>query len=174
MAPATRSDAAGAVRSLAVLPLRNLSGDPGQEYFADGMTESLINDLAKVGSLKVISRTSAMRYKGSDAPIAEIAAQLDVDAVIEGSALRVGDRVRITAQLIRPDTEEILWADSYDRDLSDVLRLQGEVARAVAGRVEIALTPETERILSDVRSVVPEAHEAVLQGRFHSRRFTPA
>ncbi len=172
-APATRAATAATVRALAVLPLRNLSGDPEQEYFADGLTESLINDLAKIESLKVISRTSAMRFKNSDAPLSEVARALGVDAVIEGSALRVENRVRITAQLIQPDTEEVLWADSYDRDLSDVLRLQGEVARAVARRIEIALTPEAERLLSGVQAVVPEAHEAVLQGDFLVRRLTP-
>jgi TolB-like protein len=115
------------IQSLAVLPLENLSGDPEQEYFADGMTEALIADLAKIGSLKVISRTSVMLYKGSDKPLPEIARELDVDAVVEGSALRVGDRVRITAQLIEAATDQHLWAESYERDMRDILALQSEV-----------------------------------------------
>ena len=104
-----------------MLPLRNLSGDPEQEYFADGMTEALVTDLAKIGALKVISRSAIMRYKGTDKPLEEIAAELGVDAIVEGSALRVGDRVRITAQLIDPETDQALWAESYERDLQDVL-----------------------------------------------------
>ena len=116
------------IESIAVLPLDNLSGDPEQDYFADGMTEALIANLAEISALKVISRTSAMRYKGSDKPPPDIARELGVDAIIEGSALRVGDRVRITAQLIEAATDQHLWAESYERDLADMLGLQGEVS----------------------------------------------
>jgi TolB-like protein len=136
------------IQSLAVLPLENLSGDPEQEYFADGMTEALIADLAKIGSLKIISRTSVMQYKGVKKPLQDIAQELDVDAVIEGSALRVGDRVRITAQLIDAETDQHLWAESYERDLRDVLALQSEVARAIAQQIQIELTSQEEERLA--------------------------
>jgi TolB-like protein len=126
--------APASIESIAVLPLQNLSGDPEQEYFSDGMTEALITDLAKIGALKVIGRTSVMRYKGTDKPLREIAGELDVDAVIEGSALRAGDRVRITAQLIDAETEQNLWAESYKRDFQDVLVLQGEVGAGYCPR----------------------------------------
>ena len=161
------------LNSIAVLPLRNLSGDPQQEYFSDGITEALINDLAKIRALKVISRTSAMRYKATDKPLREIARELNVEAVLEGSALRVGDRVRITAQLIDARTEQNLWAESYERDLRDVLTLQGEVARAIAGQIRVAVTPEETKRLARARSVNPEAYEAYLKGRVHSYITTP-
>ncbi len=127
-----------------MLPLQNLSGDPEQEYFADGMTEALITDLAKIGALKVISRSSAMRYKGTDKPLSEIARELNVDVVVEGSAQRVGGRVRIMAQLIDPETEQALWAESYEQDLENVLLLWSEVAQAIAGEAQVALTPEED------------------------------
>src|SRR5205085_368230 len=120
------------IQSLAVLPLQNLSGDPAQEYFADGMTEELITDLGQISSLRVISRTSVMRYKGAQKPLPEIARELHVDAVVEGSVVRVRERVRITAQLIRAPTDVHLWGESYERDMGDVLALQDEVARAIA------------------------------------------
>ena len=161
------------IDSIAVLPLQNLSGDPEQEYFADGLTEALMTDLAKIGALKVISRRSVMRYKGSDKPLEEIAAELDVDAIVEGSALRVGDRVRITAQLIDPETNQALWADSYERDLQDVLLLQSEVAQAIAAEIRVALTPEETTRLASARPVNPEAHEAYLKGVFHWQKLTP-
>jgi TolB-like protein/tetratricopeptide (TPR) repeat protein len=153
-----------------VLPLRNLSGDPEQEYFADGMTEALITDLAKIGALKVIARHSAMRYKGTDLSSAEIASELGVDAVVEGSAQRVGGSVRIMAQLIDPRTEQALWAESYERDLENVLVLQGEVARAIAGEVVGTLTPEEAGRLAAARPVNPEAHDFYLKGSFHWKR----
>jgi len=123
------------IQSLAVLPFQNLSRDPEQEYFADGMTEALIADLAKIRALRVISRTSAMQYKDVKKPLPQIARELNVEAVVEGSVLRSGDRVRITAQLIHAPTDRHLWADSYERDLKDVLALQSEVARAIAQEI---------------------------------------
>ena len=162
------------IDSIAVLPLQNLSGDPEQEYFADGMTEALMTNLAKIGALKVISRSSIMRYKGTDKSLGEIAEELGVDAIVEGSALRVGNRVRITAQLIDPETDQALWADSYERDLQDVLLLQSEVAQAIAEQIQVAVTPEETTRLAGARPVDPEAYEAYLRGSFHSYQFTPA
>ena len=158
---------AGVIESLAVLPLQNLSGDPEEEYFADGMTEALITNLSKIGSLKVISRTSAMRYKGTDKSLPEIARELGVDAIVEGSVLRAGDRVRITAQLVDVATDQYLWAESYERDLGDVLELQREVARAVAAGIQITLTPEEQASLGTISAVDPTAYEAYLRGRYH-------
>ena len=161
------------IDSLAVLPLKNLSGDPEQEYFADGMTEALISDVAKIGSLKVISSTSALRYKNTDKPLPQIARELNVDAVLEGSVLRVGERVRINAQLIEAATDQHLWADSYERDLRDVLSLQREVARAIADEIRIQLTSEESALLSRASAVKPQAHEAYLKGRFYWNKKTP-
>jgi serine/threonine-protein kinase len=160
------------IESIAVLPLQNLSGDPEQEYFADGMTEALITNLAKVSGLKVIARAAAMRYKSSDLSSAEIARELGVDALVEGSALRAGDSVRIMAQLIDPETERALWAESYERDLENVLVLQGEVAQAIAAEVEVALTPEDMKRLAGARPVHPEAHDAYLKGSFYWNKLT--
>jgi len=129
--------AAERVHSLAVLPLENLSRDPEQEYFAEGMTEALITTLAKIGGWRVISRTSAMQYKGVHKPLREIALELDVDTIVEGTVLRVGRRVRITAQLIDAHNEAHLWADSYERDLRDVLSLQSEIARSIAEEIRV-------------------------------------
>ncbi len=159
----------GRIESLAVLPLENLSGDPKQDYFVDGMTEALITNLSKIGALKVISRTSAMRYKDSDKSLPQIARELGVHAVIEGSVLQVGNRVRITAQLIEAATDEHLWAESYERELSDVLRLQGEVSQAIAREIRIQLTPEEETRLSQTRSVNADVYRLYLQGRYHLR-----
>ena len=155
------------IRSIAVLPLENLSGDPAQEYFADGMTESVISNLARIRALKVISRTSAMRYKGSQKSLPEIARELNVDAVIEGTVQRSGGRVRVTAQLIHPATDTHLWARDYERDLTDVLKLQSEVARAVADEIRIQVTAEERARLASARRVNPQAHEAYLLGRYH-------
>ncbi len=124
---------------IAVLPLVNLSGDPEQEYFTDSLTEAIITDLAKVRALRVVSRTSVMRYKGGNRPLPEIARELGVNAIVEGSVVRVGTRVRVTAQLIDANTDEHLWAESYERDVKDVLALQDSVARAIAGEVRSAL-----------------------------------
>jgi TolB-like protein/Tfp pilus assembly protein PilF/predicted Ser/Thr protein kinase len=161
------------IESLAVLPLENLSGDPEQEYFADGMTEELITSLAKVGALKVISRTSMMQYKGTKKPLPQIAKELNVDAVIEGSVLREGSQVRITAQLIQAATDQHLWAESYQRDLRGVLALQGEIASAIAEKVRAALTPTERARLASARSVNPEAYEAYLKGKFYVNKMTP-
>jgi TolB-like protein/class 3 adenylate cyclase/Tfp pilus assembly protein PilF len=152
------------IRSIAVLPLENLSGDPEQEYFADGMTEALIGDLAKLRSLSVISRTSVMRYKQSDKSLPQIARELDVDGVVEGTVMRAGDRVRITAQLIDARDDRHLWSDRYDRELSDVLALQSDVARTVADQVRIELNPEERAALTASRTVDPRAYEAYLRG----------
>ncbi len=156
----------GRVGSVAVLPLVNLSRDPEQEYFADGMTEALITDLAKVGALKVISRTSVMRYKGSDKPLPEIARELGVETIVEGSVLRADERVRITAQLIHAASDTHLWAESYERDVRNILSLQSEVARAVAQEVKVKLTPEEKARLVGRGTVNPAAHEAYLKGRY--------
>jgi len=158
------------IESIAVLPLENLSGDPEQDYFADGMTEALISDLAQISALRVISRTSVMQYKGARKPLPEIARELNVDAVVEGSVQRAGDRVRITAQLIHAPTDKHLWAQSYERDLRDVLALQSEVARAIAAEVRVKLTPQEENSLASTVAVRPEAYEAYLQGKFYFRR----
>ncbi len=155
------------IESIAVLPLANLSGDPEQEYFADGMTDALIAELGQIGSLRVISRTSVMQYKGAKRPLPQIAKELNVDAVIEGSVLRSGDRVRITAQLIGAVPERHLWARNYERDLRDVLSLQGEIARAIADEVKAKLTPDVQARLARARPVNPEAHEAYLRGRYY-------
>ncbi len=157
---------ASSIRSLAVLPLQNLSADPEQEYFVDGMTEELTTSLAQVGALKIISRTSSMQYKGTKKTLPEIGRELGVDAVLEGSVLRAGKRVRVTAQLIRAATDEHLWAQSYDRDLQDVLALQSGVARLIAGEVAKLVSPRGATNLAADRPVDPAAHEDYLMGRF--------
>jgi len=160
-------DAPGRIQSIAVLPLENFSRDPEQEYFADGMTEELITNLAQIRSLRVISRTSVMSYKGTKKHVPEIGRELNVDAVLEGSVQRAGQRVRITAQLVRAVNDQHLWAKSYERDLRDVLALQSEVAQAVAREVRAAVTPEEQARLARARPVDPEVHELYLQGRQH-------
>ncbi len=160
------------IRSIAVLPLDNLSGDPEQEYFANGMTEALISKLAQIGSLDIISRTSIMLYKDSKKPLPQIVRELGVDAIIEGSVTRDKNNVRITVQLIHGATDRHLWAEDYQRPLRDVLLLQGEVARAVAQEIDAALTDEENRRLVHARTVDPEAHEAYLKGMHHFLLFT--
>jgi eukaryotic-like serine/threonine-protein kinase len=155
------------IQSLAVLPLRNLSGDPAQAYFSEGMTESLITDLSKISALTVISRTSVMRYKDTDKPLPQIGQELNVDAVVQGSVQRFGSRVKITAQLIHAATDRHLWAESYERDQQDVLALQSDVARAIADEIRIKLTPRERTKLARARPVNPEVHEAYLKGRFY-------
>lgn len=155
------------IRSLAVLPLENFSRERDQDYFADGMTEALITDLSKISALRVISRTSVMQYKGAKKPLPRIANELQVDAVIEGSVERAGDRVRITAQLIDAANDKHLWAESYDGDLRDVLSLQDRVARQIAGQVQVKLTPQEQKQLASVNPTNPEAYQFYLQGRFH-------
>jgi TolB-like protein/tetratricopeptide (TPR) repeat protein len=158
------SEADRGIHSLAVLPLENLSGDPEQEYFSDGMTEALIGDLARIGALRVISRTSVMQYKRERKPLPEIAQELDVDAVVEGTVMRAGERVRITVQLIDARADSHLWNDRYDRDLRDVLDLQSEVARAVAEGIGAVITGEERASLTTRRPVDPRAHDAYLRG----------
>jgi TolB-like protein/Flp pilus assembly protein TadD len=156
-----------AIHSLAVLPLENLSHDPEQEYFADGLTEALISTLARIGALRVVSRTTAMHYKGVHRQLREIARELDVDAIVEGIVARSGDRVRISVQLIQASTDGLLWADSYERDLRDVLVLQAEVAGAIAKEIQVKLTPEEQAQLRRTRRVDADAYELYLQGRYH-------
>jgi TolB-like protein len=156
----------GHIQSVAVLPLENLSHDPEQEYFADGMTDALITDLAKIHALRVISRTSVMPYKGRNESAAQIARELNVDAIVEGTVLRSGDHVRITAQLIEVPSDRHLWAETYERDLRDILALQDEVARAIASKVRVTLTPQEQARLSRARQVNPAANEAYLRGLY--------
>ena len=156
-----------AIETLAVLPLENLSGDPQQEYFSDGMHEALITDLAQLGGLKrVIARSSVMRFKGTKTPLSKVAQELKVDGLITGAVLRSGDRVRVTAQLINPATEAQLWAHSYERDLRDILSLQNEIVSAITREVKVRLSPQEETRLASARQVNPEAYDAYLKGRF--------
>jgi TolB-like protein/Flp pilus assembly protein TadD len=159
------------IRKLAVLPMANLSGDAGQDYFTDGMTDLLIAELGQIGSLRVISRTSAMQFKGVKKPLPEIAKQLGVDAVITGSVMKAGERVRITAALVDGSTDVQLWTHTYHRDLTDVLTLQGEVAGAIAGEVQAQMTPSETRRLSRSHTIVPAALDAYLQGRYYYEQY---
>jgi len=145
------------IQALAVLPLTNLSGDPEQEYFADGMTESLITELGKISSPRVISRQSVMQYKASKKSLQEIAGELKVDAVLEGTVVRFGDRVRVTIHLSQALPERQLWAQEYNRSIRDVLSLQGEIARAITDEIQVKLTPEERNRLAISRPVNPEA-----------------
>jgi TolB-like protein len=153
------------VRSIAVLPLENLSGDPSQEYFADGMTDVLITDLAKIGALRVISRQAVMKYKGTRQSPSDIARELNVDALVGGAVLRSGDRVRITAQLIHPATERHLWAESYERDVRDVLGLQREMVRAIVGEIRVKVSASEQTHLAKALKVNPEAYLYYLRGK---------
>ena len=162
------------IRSLAVLPLQNLSGDPAQEYFADGITDALITGLSRISSLQVISRTSVMRYKRSAKPLPEIARDLNVDAVIEGAVIRSGSRVRVTAQLIEAQSDRHLWADEYDYELRDVLTLQSDAAKAIANEIRVKLTPMEQQWLAARHPVNPEALDEYLKGRsFWGQRTEP-
>ncbi len=161
------TSAAPRINSIAVLPLANLSGDPSEEFFVDGITDQLITDLAKIGSLRVISRTSVMRYKSTKEGLPEIARELNVEAIVEGSVVRSGQRVRVTAQLLQASTDQHLWAETYDRDLGDVLKLQGEVADAIARQVRAELTPQQQVRLRLAPSVNPAAYDAYLRGRLY-------
>jgi TolB-like protein/DNA-binding winged helix-turn-helix (wHTH) protein/Flp pilus assembly protein TadD len=154
------------IRSLAVLPLNNLSGDPAQQYLADGMTEELIGRLAGIRDLRVISRTSVMRFANTQLSVPEIARNLGVDAVVEGSVMRDGSRIRVHAQLIRAATDEHFWSESYDRELRDVLAMEADVAEAVAHKVEVTITGEEHRRLAAVRAVSPDVYENYLKGEF--------
>jgi TolB-like protein/DNA-binding winged helix-turn-helix (wHTH) protein len=168
-----RTGATRTVQSVAVLPLENLTGDPGQDYFADGMTEALITDLGKIGQLRVISRTSVMKYKGTKKSLREIAGELQVDALVEGTVARSGDRVRITANLIQASPEKHLWADSFERDLRDVLALQDDVSRAIANGIRVRLTRQEQARLASGRPVNPQAYEAYLEGRYFWEKLWP-
>jgi eukaryotic-like serine/threonine-protein kinase len=163
----------GRIESLAVLPLENLSGDPSQSYLADGMTEELITDLGQISALRVISRTSVMHYKGTRKTIPEIAGELHVDAVVEGSVERAGDQVRITAQLIEALTDRHLWAKKYERELRNVLQLQDEVAQAIAREIQVKLTPQEQTRLVSSHAVNPEAYNNYLKGRYFYNQRTP-
>ncbi len=155
-----------AIRSLAVLPFESLSSDPSQDYFADGMTDELISDLGQISALRVISRTSVMGYKRARKPLPQIARELNVDAVVEGTVLRSGDQVRITAQLIEASADKHLWSQSYEGALQDALALQNNVARAIADQIRISLNPQEQAALKNVKVVNPEAYVSYLKGRY--------
>jgi TolB-like protein/DNA-binding winged helix-turn-helix (wHTH) protein/Flp pilus assembly protein TadD len=160
------------IESIAVLPLENLSGDPAQDYFAEGMTDGLITEVARIGSLRVISRTSIMQYKSARKPLPVIAKELGVDAVVEGTVLHSGQKVRITAQLIRTRDDRHLWSEKYERDLSDVLALQGEVAQAIAGQIRITLTPQEHTRLARARPVNGRAYDVYVEGSYFRNKIT--
>jgi TolB-like protein/DNA-binding winged helix-turn-helix (wHTH) protein/Tfp pilus assembly protein PilF len=160
------------IRSLAVLPMENLSGDPSQDYFADGMTDQLIANLGQISALRVISRTSVMTYKGVRKPLAQIAGELNVDAVVEGSVLRSGDQVRITAQLIQVPADKHIWAQSYEGEILDTLVLQNRVARAIAEQIHVTLNGHEQAALGHSKTVNPEAYEAYLTGRYYWNKRT--
>ena len=154
------------ISSIAVLPLKNLSGDPAQDYLADGMTEALIGRLAGIRDLRVISHTSVMRFKDPQISVPEIAKVLNVDGIVEGSVIRQGDHLRVTAQLIRGATDEHFWSETYDRELRDALALQSELAQAIADKVRVTVTGKEQERLAATRPVAPEVYESYLQGRF--------
>jgi serine/threonine-protein kinase len=161
------------IKSLAVLPLANLSNDPEQEYFTDGMTDALITDLAKIGSLKVISRTSVMRFKKTEKSLPEIAQELNVDAVVEGSVMRGKDKVQLTIQLIHAATDTHLWAETYERDLQDLLILKSDLVQAIAKEIKVTLTQQEKKRVSWVRPVNPELYDNYLKGLFHYHKVSP-
>jgi TolB-like protein/Tfp pilus assembly protein PilF len=154
------------ISALAVLPLRNLSGDPTQEYLSDGMTEALIGRLASMHGLRVISRTSVMRFKNPQLSVPEIAKMLRVDAIVEGSVMREGNRIRVTAQLIRGATDTHFWSETYDRELKDIFAVQAELAQSIAEKVQVTVTGEEHARLTAARSIAPEVYESYLKGRF--------
>jgi len=154
------------IQSIAVLPLVNLSNDVNQDYFADGMTEALTTDLGKISALRVISRTSVMQYKGTKKPLPEIARELHVDALVEGTVLRSGNHMRITANLVQASPERHLWAESYENEVGDILNVQTQVAQTVAREIQVKLTPAEQKLLSNARPVNPEAHDDYLRGRY--------
>ncbi len=167
---AHKSDPAEPIRSLAVLPLQNLSGNPNEEYFADGMTDELITELAHIPGLRVVSRTSVMQDKGARKSLAQMARELDVDAIVEGSVVRSGDRARITAQLIDTRSDKHLWAQSFEGPLGDILSLQDSVAREIAQQTSSVLTPAARAEMTNARHVNPEAHDAYLRGLYFIQR----
>jgi len=169
----SRNRPASAIRSLAVLPLESLSNDASQDYFADGMTDELISDLGQISALRVISRTSVMGYKHARKPLPQIAHELNVDAIVEGTVLRSGDQVRITAQLIDAAADKHLWSQSYEGELKDTLALQNQVARAIADQIRINLNPQEQAALKSAKVVIPEAYESYLKGRYFWNKRTP-
>ena len=162
----SRNNPSPIIHSLAVLPLESLSNDASQDYFADGMTDELISNLGQISALRVISRTSVMAYKHASKPLPQIARELNVDAVVEGTVLRSGDQVRITAQLIEASSDKHLWSQSYQGELRDTLSLQSQVARAIADQIRINLNPQEQAALKTVKVVNPEAYESYLKGRY--------
>ena len=154
------------IRSIAVLPLENLSHDPEQEYFADGITDELITDLAQIGALRVISRTSVMRYRNTTKPMPRIARELNVDGVVEGTVERIGNRVRVEAELIDGPNDKHIWAKSYERDATDILMMQEDLARAIADEIQVNLTPQEQTRLASARPVNPDAYNAVLKASY--------
>jgi TolB-like protein/DNA-binding winged helix-turn-helix (wHTH) protein/Tfp pilus assembly protein PilF len=172
LSPSQRNGAARPeIKSLAVLPFQNLSGDPNQEYFTDGMTEALISSLAQIGALRIVSRTSVMTFKKNTKPLPEIAQELKVDGVIEGSVQRENGRVKVMIQLIHGPTDRHLWARNYEREMTDVLNLQSEMARAIADEIRIQVTPEERARMESTAAVNPAAHQEYLLGRFHLWKF---
>jgi TolB-like protein/tetratricopeptide (TPR) repeat protein/tRNA A-37 threonylcarbamoyl transferase component Bud32 len=168
-APGTRR-----IESLAVLPLTNSSGDAGQEFLSDGMTEALIADLSRLGTFKrIVAPGSVMRYKGTKKPLTTVGRELGVDALLTGSVLRSGNRVRVIAQLVDAGTEDQIWTDSYQRDLRDVLTLQNEIVSSIAAGIKVKLSPQEEARLAKAPTVNPEAYEAVVKGRFHLTQLRP-
>jgi eukaryotic-like serine/threonine-protein kinase len=163
----------GAIQSIAVLPLENLSGDPSQDYFADGMTDALITELSQIRKLRVISRTSVMQYRHTQKSLDKIAQELNVDAIVEGSVVRAGDRVRISAKLFQTNIEGALWAGNFERNFTDVLALQSDVATAIARGIQVELSATEQSQLARSRSVVPEAYEAYLRGKYELEKRTP-
>lgn len=167
------SVAPGQIRSIAVLPLENLMNDPGQSYFVDGMHEALITELSKIKSLRVISRTSAMHFKDSGKPIPEIALELGVDAIIEGSVLKAGNVVRVTTQLIEGQTDQHIWADNFDRELNDILALYADVTREIVDHIKVNVTPDEVASLAISEPVNPEVYELYLKGRYLCGNWSP-
>jgi adenylate cyclase len=171
--PPAQTAAKHTISSIAVLPLDNFSGDPNQEYFADGLTDELTTDLATISALRVISRGSVMQFKGDHRPpTPQIAKLLNVDAVVEGSVMRVGDKVRVTAQLIDAPADRHMWAKSYERDSRDVLAMQDEIAQAIAREVNVELTPAEQAHFANSNAVNPEAHDSYLKGRYYLSSFS--
>jgi TolB-like protein/Tfp pilus assembly protein PilF len=165
--------AENAITSIAVLPLENLSGDPQQDYFADGITEALISELGRITALRVMSRSSVMSYKGGKKPFEQVARELNVDALVEGAVVREGSRVRVTARLVAMRPERALWSERYDREISSILVLQADLARAIAGEVRAKLTGPERALLAQARAVDAEAYEAYIKGRFQFHKATP-
>jgi serine/threonine protein kinase/tetratricopeptide (TPR) repeat protein len=163
----------GAIQSIAVLPLENLSGDPSQDYFADGMTDAVITELSQIRKLRVISRTSVMQYKHTQKQLDQIAQELRVDAIVEGTVVRAGERVRISAKLFQTNIEGALWAGNFERNFTDVLALQGDVATAIARGIQVELSGAEQSQLARSRSVIPEAYENYLKGRYEAAKRTP-